>query len=258
MQQKYVYSFNSAFNWFRGLLPVVTRGSVKEVPTYNAGRTVVWRNHVTDNYKVVEGFAQQPLDLSNFLFVRTRENLLLQNKVHNPSKVLKSGKAGLLSHVAEKSLASVTEDLKANLQNLESVLYVLTPSDKNKAADLPVAFASNTLYVLERNGAGSRDSYNSLLIPILKQKAEYLHAEGLAQAVWALSHAELVDDKELWSTLAKAAEAKDFTPLFVQNARWSTATFYTHGGAEHFFQAELNEFADQLFFQGIHIMAHYS
>ena len=58
MQQKYVYSFNSAFNWFRGLLPVFTRGSVKEVPTYNAGRTVVWRNHVTDNYKVGDGFVQ--------------------------------------------------------------------------------------------------------------------------------------------------------------------------------------------------------
>ena len=256
MQQKYVYSFNSAFNWFRGLLPVFTRGSVKEVPTYNAGRTVVWRNHVTDNYKVGDGFVQQPLDLSNFLFVRTRENLLLQNKVHNPQKVLKSGKASLFSHVAQKSLASVSDDIKSNLENLQSVLYVLTPSDNGKAADLPVAFATNTLYVLERNGAGSRDSYKSLLIPIIKQKAEYLHAEGLAQAVWALSNAELVDDKDLWATLAKAAESKDFTPLYVQNGRWTTGAFYTHGGAEHFFQSELNEFADQLFFHGINFLSH--
>lgn len=137
------------------------------------------------------------------------------------------------------------------MKNLESVLYILEPAEGKKIADLPVAFASNTLYVLERNNAGSRDSYSKLLIPIIKQKAEYLHAEGLAQTIWALAHAGHFDDKALWASLAKAAEGKDFNPLYVQNGRWTTAAFYTHGGAEHFFQSELNEFANQLFFQGM-------
>jgi len=111
MQQKYIYSYNSVYNWFRGILPVLTRGSVSEAPAYGSTRTLVWRNHVADNYKVAEGFTQQPLDLSNFLFLRTRESLLLKNKVHNPQRVLKSGKAGLFGSVATKSLAAVDEDI---------------------------------------------------------------------------------------------------------------------------------------------------
>lgn len=250
MQQKYIYSYNGVWNWFRGILPVLTRGSVAEAPAYGSTRTLVWRNHVTDNYKVAEGFTQLPLDLSNFLFIRTRESLLLKSKVHNSQRVLKSGKAGMLGSVATKSLAAVDEDIQAHLKDLESVLYVLEPAEGKRLTDLPVAFASNTLYVLERNSVGARDSYSKLLIPIIKQKAEYLHAEGLAQTIWALAHAGLFDDKALWTSLAKAAEGKDFNPLYVQNGRWTTASFYTHGGAEHFFQAELNEFANQLFFQG--------
>lgn len=56
--------------------------------------------------------------------------------------------------------------------------------------NVPVAFASNTLYALERNGfTGLRDKYEGLLLPVLRAKAEHLHAEGVAQAVWALANA---------------------------------------------------------------------
>jgi hypothetical protein len=58
------------------------------------------------------------------------------------------------------------------------VLQPLTA--ESKLPDLPVAFATNTLYVLERNGASAREAYERLLIPVIKAKAEYLHAEGLA------------------------------------------------------------------------------
>jgi hypothetical protein len=43
-----------------------------------------------------------------------------------------------------------------------------------------VAFATNALYVLERNGATAREAYDKLLLPIIRKKAEYLHAEGVA------------------------------------------------------------------------------
>lgn len=46
--------------------------------------------------------------------------------------------------------------------------------------DLPVAFASNALYVLERNGGGEREYYDRLLLPLLRNKIDYLHAEGVA------------------------------------------------------------------------------
>jgi hypothetical protein len=88
------------------------------------------------------------MDLSNFLLIRTKEYLLLQNKVYAPQNVFKTGKHNKWTqNVYEKSLEAVRNDLKEGLQTLERILYVST-----QMHDLPVAFASNALYVLERNG----------------------------------------------------------------------------------------------------------
>ena len=129
------------------------------------------------------------------------------------------------------------------------MLYVLQPANDHKVPDLPVAFATNALYILERNGGLSRESYESLLLPVLRAKAEHLHAEGAAQAVWALANAELTDDAKLWATLKKHVLTKDFAPVIIKNERWSGTLFSTLSGSEHFFESELNEFADQLFFK---------
>lgn len=115
--------------------------------------------------------------------------------------------------------------------------------------DLPVAFASNTLYVLERNGTSQRDAYDNLLLPILRNKVEYLHAEGVAQTIWALANAELVEDVALWGKLKQLVVEKDFTPVIVKNQRWSATLFSTTTGSEHFFESELSDFADSLFFK---------
>jgi hypothetical protein len=193
------------------------------------------------------------MDLSNYLFVRTRERLLFENKVNAPARVNKSGKVNKLTdQYSQKSLTSINDDLSQTLPQLENILYVLQPQQpESKLPDLPVAFATNTLYVLERNGAGqsARDAYERLLLPTLRNKIEYLHAEGVAQAVWALANAELVEDKQLWSQLSKLVQEKDFTPVFVKNERWSATLFSTHSGTEHFFEGELSDFADQLFFK---------
>ena len=42
---------------------------------------------------------------------------------------------------------------------------------------------------------------------------------------------------------------KDFQPVIVKNQRWSASLYSTTTGNEHFFQAELSEFADNLFFK---------
>lgn len=212
----------------------------------------MWRNHYTEGYKIGQAYTQQPMDLSNYLFIRTRENMLLQNKVNAPQRVLKSGKTSrLLSHTTQQSLTAVEKDLGQTLPHLTNMLYVLSPDGDKKIADVPVAFASNTLYVLERNNLGgySKDAYERLLVPVLKAKADYLHAEGVAQAVWALAHAELTSDKELWGKLKALVMSKDFAPVIVKNERWSAQLFTTHNGGEHFFESELSEFADQLFFR---------
>jgi hypothetical protein len=124
------------------------------------------------------------MDLSNYVFIRTRERLLLENKVRAPQQVNKTGKTNkLTAQYAEKSLGSVDLDLKESLTQLQNMLYVLQPSQPGaKLPDLPVAFATNALYSLERNGAGAatREVYESLLLPVLRQKADNLHAEGVA------------------------------------------------------------------------------
>jgi hypothetical protein len=196
------------------------------------------------------------MDLSNFVFIRTRERLLLENKVNAPQRVMKNGKPSkLTSPITDKSLTSVSEDLSKSVTQLQNMLWVLQPQDPaSNVPDLPVAFATNALYSLERNGAGarSREAYERLLLPIIRSKADNLHAEGVAQAVWGLASAGLTEDAGLWGKLKDLVVSKDFAPTFVKNERWSGTLFTTTTGTEHLFQSELSDFADNLFFKGNH------
>lgn len=92
MKQKYVYSYNGVANWLKGLLPL-ERNS-KSVSTYHgsANQPFVWRNSITDGYKISESYQDSPMDLSNYLLIRMRERLLLESKIGSPSVVMKSGK----------------------------------------------------------------------------------------------------------------------------------------------------------------------
>ncbi len=128
MQQKYVYSYNALFNFFRGLLPLGQRNA-RVVSAYS-GANLVWRNHFTLGYKVGQAYESQPMDLSNFVLIRTRERLLLENKVNTPQKVMKNGKAcKWTSPVTEKSLKNVNEDLAKSVHQLQNMLWVLQPQD---------------------------------------------------------------------------------------------------------------------------------
>jgi hypothetical protein len=55
----------------RGLLPVRPTSYVD--PHKNAGKAYVWRNTVTEGYKIATQFEHLPVDLSNYLAIRTRE-----------------------------------------------------------------------------------------------------------------------------------------------------------------------------------------
>lgn len=41
-----------------------------------------------DGYKVGDAYKDEPMDLSNFLLIRTRERILFESKVNAPSSVL--------------------------------------------------------------------------------------------------------------------------------------------------------------------------
>ena len=70
----------------------------------------------------------------------------------------------------------------------------------------------------------------------------------MAQAIWALSNAQIWD-ADVWGALKKLAVEKNFDVEYVSNSRWSIVNFTRHTGNEHFFQNELTPFANQLFFQ---------
>ena len=64
-----------------------------------------------------------------------------------------------------------------------------------KDQSLPVAFATNALYVLARNNMlqNSGTLVQDHLIPIIQEKKKWLHAEGVAHAVHALASAKIWD-----------------------------------------------------------------
>ena len=70
MQQKYVYSHNGVWNFFRALIPW-QRGSKLVYPARNPAQTYVWRNSYTEGFKVGLAYTDQPLDMTNYLFIRT-------------------------------------------------------------------------------------------------------------------------------------------------------------------------------------------
>jgi hypothetical protein len=72
--------------------------------------------------------------------------------------------------------------------------------------------------------------------------------EGISQVVHALEQSENWDD-ETWSVLKKKIAEKDFDYEVLKASRYSLAQFKTMSGSEHFFQRELSQFANRLFFK---------
>lgn len=56
---------------------------------------MVWRNFVKDGYKIGEGYKDNPLDLSNYLLLTSRMQLLTQNRVAGTIKNQDGMLAGL-------------------------------------------------------------------------------------------------------------------------------------------------------------------
>ena len=137
------------YHWFKGLFFVLPDiGSRAVAPMTQLDKTFIWRNKMLDGYKIGYSFTEQPLDLSNFLLIRTRERLLLENKVNAPRLVLKNwGANPWTQSMAQPSLQEAYKDIAKQMPFLIRALHIVTPK-----SDLPVAFASNALYILERNG----------------------------------------------------------------------------------------------------------
>ena len=114
----------------------------------------------------------------------------------------------ITSNYNNSAVASVRRDLEEGMKCLYRLFYV-----EKKDYDMPVAFATNALYVLARNGLAQTPESHKLiqerLIPLLLKKQDYLHAEGLAMAAYALSEAK-VWDEAAWTMLKEQISKHDF------------------------------------------------
>jgi len=127
MQKKYAYTHNGIWTFLKGFLPLA-RGSKPVHPHLNQSTVFVWRNHVIDGYKIGYGYSHQPMDLSNYLLIRTRERFLLNSRVSVPHIALRSGKPGYFSGpTSEASLKEAEKDLQEKLVVLERHLAFLDP-----------------------------------------------------------------------------------------------------------------------------------
>ena len=120
-------------------------------------------------------------------------------------------------------------DLEEKLKKLQRLFRI-----KNEEYEMPVAFATNALYILARNGMiESNDRVVAdKLIPLLHEKKDWLHGEGVAQAVYALEQSENYDT-ETWALLKEKIQAKDFDYFIVKQSRLSVLQFETLSGSEH-------------------------
>ena len=84
-----------------------------------------------------------------------------------------------------------------------------------------------------------------MFVPILKAKAQYLHAEGVAAAIYAASKQDNVDE-ELLKLLFKQADERSFGDevCYVRSDRWSVDTFKDARGYHAFESTFKPQFAD--------------
>jgi hypothetical protein len=88
---------------------------------------------------------------------------------------------------------------------------------------------------MEKNGLRNEEMYKKVLFPVLKSKAQYLHADGLAGAIWALGQFNS-GDSELIHTLLKHYESKTFGTdlVYVKNLKMSVDAFVSAEGSHTF------------------------
>lgn len=123
----------------------------------------------------------------------------------------------------------------------------------NDKVNLPVAFATNTLYVLARNGLCTTPETQEListhLLPLVHAKKDWMSCEGISQTVFALAEAGCWD-QNTWDMLKERIESKDFDYQVVKSSRWDPTAFVTLTGREHLLEAEINPFTRNLFYEG--------
>jgi len=149
----------------------------------------------------------------------------------------------------------VNTTIGKSLRTLEEMLYAL---EGKTEVNEPVAFATNALFALEFHQRSNPKYYESVLFPIIKSKADYLHSEGVASTLWALGQLEQVDES-LVETIVDAAADKKFGSenTYLTHKQYNLDEF-TPVKDNHFSERTASPEVKSLFYQdGIHVVELY-
>ena len=243
------YLFNSinSYRFLRGFLPFyMKRELVSPCAVKASGKKMVWRTSYSDTFKLTLGYRDKPMELANFLFLRTREREMMKNRIENKAETVRL-KTPYHTGSDGKYLSKIESDLHDGFEQLREMLEIMkTSKDKN----YPVAFASNILYSLEKNGLRNEEVYQNILFPLLKKKAEFLHAEGIAGALWALGQVGTTDS-DLVSKLLDQYQNKKFGEdvVYVNNTAMSIESYIT-GKGTHTHEFESKADFRKIYFDG--------
>lgn len=241
----YLFKRRSLVPFLRGYLPFYTQGqTICPIQAEEDGKQLVWRGHPDEALKITTGYHDKPVELGNFLFLRTREKEMLHTRLNKKAESVKYDNF-LTTGSDAKNLAKIEGELQDGFQSLHELFSIIKTTPD---FDAPVSFASNALYALEKNGLRDSEIYEDILFPLLKRKAQYLHSDGLAGSIWALGQYQSTDATLIESILQTYEDQKFGTDVvYVDNAPFSNLTFL-HGEGKFTLEFESTKDFKKMFF----------
>lgn len=241
----YLFKRYRLFPFLRGFIPLYTKSQlVSPMEVAAKGKKLVWRNQYDDTLKITSGYADKPVELGNFLFLRTRERNMLHNRIYQKKETVKYDNF-YTTGADPKQLLKIESELHHGFESLNELMIIMKEKGQ---LDFPVSFAANALYALEKNGLRNEKMYESILYPILRNKAQYLHSEGLAGAIWALGQVQSTDADLIVRILDSYNHKKFGTDVvYVNNAALSNESFVSADGSHGMEFDSTKEFSNMYF-----------
>jgi hypothetical protein len=167
---------------------------------------------------------------------------MLHNQSRHPDHAFQKGKTSQ-GALFTQAYAESKNDLMVNLRRLGGIFKA-----NDGKWDFPVAFATNSMYLMARHQIICQDTFTKILVPVVKAKRDLLHAEGLAHFAWGLSRAELWDS-EAWAIVKEEALSKQFEYTVVKHKPWFSNQYVEATKQDHLLQGSASDFYQEYFFR---------
>lgn len=88
MIKSYLFNQIRYIRYLRGFFPFYTKKSLVDL-TAGLSTKFVWRTSAVSTVKITEAYADRPVELGNFLFLRTRESNILRARMSKGVEAVK-------------------------------------------------------------------------------------------------------------------------------------------------------------------------